>query len=812
MKKLFWNFITYLRKHISSSLGIIISAAVLVELINVVQFYYTRDLLRTEIEQRAQTELMAKADMIAHTLHTAEATMEEHSRHIQQHLQNPDDMFAATGQLVEVNPNVVGGCICFVPYYYKEKGRIFEPYAVKRNGQVAVSQIASPEHDYTLNPAFIKALREKRKLWSDPYVYGENNQQLTTYSYPLLDANGNVAAVCGLDIDLTWLSDTINAMHYYPSSFGLVLTQEGQPAVGPSADRADQNDVKQIVNLVNNRSKRETGGGIEIAEFVSSKNRSKGTVYFTSLKDNPHWQVVLVNYDNEVFEPIQRMRFRNMLMILTGLLVLFFIINRFARNEKRLRQAGIEQARLGSELDIASGIQQAMLPKTFPPYPTRNDIDIYGSLVPAKAVGGDLFDFFLRDEKLFFCIGDVSGKGVPSAIVMAVMLKMIRLSAAHDTDPSNIVTALNEELCRNNPTNMFMTFFIGVLDLPTGRLRYCNAGHDAPVLIKGVLSPLRYESVASRRAQGRKAAVQSSCSGFATQAAEPSAKFKVLSPLRYVIEPTGRFRNEMEKESVASRRAQGVKEVQGVQEVQQIPVKANLPIGVFSDFAYELQELQLEAQSTLFLFTDGLTEARNSQREQFRMKRIMDTLTKETSQAGSLNAQQLVTLMTDTVNRFAGDAEQSDDLTMLAIRYTREKERDTFSEKIVLQNDVHQVPKLNAFVKDIAARNGLEKSAARRLQLAIEEVVVNIMDYAYSPGIAGDIVIEAFCNEKRMKFVVSDEGMAFDPTAVKTPDLSQCVEDRPIGGLGIQLTRQMVDSLNYERIDGRNILTLRIKK
>ena len=764
MKKLFWNFMTYLRKHISSSLGIIISAAVLVELINVVQFYYTRDLLRTEIEQRAQTELMAKADMIAHTLHTAEATMEEHSRHIQQHLPNPDDMFAATGQLIEVNPNVVGGCICFVPYYYKEKGRIFEPYAVKRNGQVEVSQIASPEHDYTLNPAFIVASREKRKLWSDPYVYGENNQQLTTYSYPLLDANGNVAAVCGLDIDLTWLSDTINAMHYYPSSFGLVLTQEGQLAVGPSADRADQNDVKQIVNLVNNRSKRETGGGIEIAEFEGSKNRSKGTVYFTSLKEYPHWQVVLVNYDDEVFEPIKRMRFRNMLMILTGLLVLFFIINRFARNEKRLRQAGIEQARLGSELDIASGIQQAMLPKTFPPYPTRNDIDIYGSLVPAKAVGGDLFDFFLRDEKLFFCIGDVSGKGVPSAIVMAVMLKMIRLSAAHDTDPSNIVTALNAELCRNNDTNMFMTFFIGVLDLPTGRLRYCNAGHDAPILIKGV--------------QGRKAAVQSS-------------KFKVQS---------SRFK------------VQGVKGVQGVQGVQPIPVKANLPIGVFSDFAYKLQELQLEAQSTLFLFTDGLTEARNSQREQFRMKRIMDTLTKETSQAGSLNAQQLVTLMTDTVNGFAGDAEQSDDLTMLAIRYTREKERDTFSEKIVLQNDVHQVPKLNAFVKDTAARNGLEKSAARRLQLAIEEVVVNIMDYAYSPGIAGDIVIEAFCNEKRMKFVVSDEGMAFDPTAVKTPDLSQSVEDRPIGGLGIQLTRQMVDSLNYERIDGRNILTLRIKK
>ena len=588
MKKLFWNFMTYLRKHISSSLGIIISAAVLVELINVVQFYYTRDLLRTEIEQRAQTELMAKADMIAHTLHTAEATMEEHSRHIQQHLQNPDDMFTATKQLIEVNPNVVGGCICFVPYYYKEKGRIFEPYAEKRNGQVVVSQIASAEHDYTLNPAFIKALREKRKLWSDPYIYGENNQQLTTYSYPLLDAKGNVAAVCGLDIDLTWLSDTINSMHYYPSSFGLVLTQEGQLAVGPSADRADQNDVKQIMNLVNNRSKRETSGGIEIAEFVGSKNQSEGTVYFTSLKEYPHWQVVLVNYDNEVFEPIKRMRFRNMILILSGLLVLFFIINRFARNEKRLRQAGIEQARLGSELDIANGIQQAMLPKTFPPYPERNDIDIYGSLVPAKAVGGDLFDFFLRDEKLFFCIGDVSGKGVPASMFMAVARSLFRNVASHIPLPNIIAKALNESMSEGNDMNMFVTMFVGVLDLPTGVLTYCNAGHDSPLLIG--------------------------------------------------------------------------------EHVEVLPCDPNLPIGVFPEWEFTVQQATIAPGTTLFMYTDGLNEAENIYHQQFGDERLME-LAKEQVAAGNVSPEPLVERMMAAVHFFAGEADQSDDLTMLAIQY-----------------------------------------------------------------------------------------------------------------------------------------------
>jgi sigma-B regulation protein RsbU (phosphoserine phosphatase) len=733
MKKLFWNFMTYLRKHISSSLGIIISAAVLVELINVVQFYYTRDLLRTEIEQRAQTELMAKADMIAHTLHTAEATMEEHSRHIQQHLQNPDDMFTATKQLIEVNPNVVGGCICFVPYYYKEKGRIFEPYAEKRNGQVVVSQIASAEHDYTLNPAFTKALREKRKLWSDPYIYGENNQQLTTYSYPLLDAKGNVAAVCGLDIDLTWLSDTINSMHYYPSSFGLVLTQEGQLAVGPSADRADQNDVKQIMNLVNNRSKRETSGGIEIAEFVGSKNQSEGTVYFTSLKEYPHWQVVLVNYDNEVFEPIKRMRFRNMILILSGLLVLFFIINRFARNEKRLRQAGIKQTRIDSELHIASAIQQTMLPKTFPPFPERNDIDIYGSLVPAKEVGGDLFDFYIRDEKLFFCIGDVSGKGVPSAIVMAVMQKLFRITSAHTSNPANIVQAINQELCNNNERNMFMTFFIGILDLPSGRLRFCNAGHETPLILS---------------------------------------------------------------------------EDAGCVTVSKLPVKSNLPIGVFADFTFEKEEYQLPVNSTFFLYTDGLTEALNAQREQFRLNRIKEVLSHCTPDEAK-NTERLINVMSDAVNKFTGNTEQSDDLTMLAIRYQRLTENDVLCDRFVLQNDLRQIRPLNDFIKEFLERFGVEKSLARRLQLAVEEVVTNVVSYAYSPGTTGDISVEAFANERRLKFIISDEGVAFDPTTVANADTSLAIEDRPIGGLGILLTRGLVDSVNYERLNGRNVLTLR---
>ena len=150
---------------------------------------------------------------------------------------------------------------------------------------------------------------------------------------------------------------------------------------------------------------------------------------------------------------------------------------------EELKDTTTVKASMESELRIAHGIQMSMLPKTFPAFPDRTDIDLYGSVTPAKAVGGDLYDFYIRDEKLFFCIGDVSGKGVPASLVMAVTRSLFRNISAHTSKPSHIVTALNDSLTEGNDANMFVTLFVGVLDLPTGRLHYCNAGHDAPWII-----------------------------------------------------------------------------------------------------------------------------------------------------------------------------------------------------------------------------------------------------------------------------------------------------------------------------------------
>ena len=170
---------------------------------------------------------------------------------------------------------------------------------------------------------------------------------------------------------------------------------------------------------------------------------------------------------------------------------------------EELKESTTAKASIESELNVAHSIQMSMLPKTFPAFPDREDIELFASLTPAKAVGGDLYDFFIRDEKLFFCIGDVSGKGVPASLVMAVTRTLFRNIATHTAEPSHIVDTMNMNICKGNDNCMFVTLFVGVLDLQTGLLRYCNAGHEAPYvqtellpcnsnLPVGVMSDMKY--------------------------------------------------------------------------------------------------------------------------------------------------------------------------------------------------------------------------------------------------------------------------------------------------------------------------------
>ena len=248
---------------------------------------------------------------------------------------------------------------------------------------------------------------------------------------------------------------------------------------------------------------------------------------------------------------------------------------------EELKVSTAAKASIESELNVAQSIQMSMLPKTFPAFPERKDIELYAALTPAKGVGGDLYDFFIHDEKLFFCIGDVSGKGVPASLVMAVTRTLFRNISAHTAEPSHIVETMNMNISEGNDNNMFVTLFVGVLDLATGHLCYCNAGHDAPY-VNGTL----------------------------------------------------------------------------------LPCNPNFPVGAMPDMTFTEQETMIAPDSTLFLYTDGLTEAENATYELFGMQRITNVITDFNG-----SPQELIETMTDAVHQFVGDTEQSDDLTMLAIKF-----------------------------------------------------------------------------------------------------------------------------------------------
>ena len=576
---------TFFKERKGSRLILILLTALLLELVAALQYTYTRNLLIKEEERITRMELTMESEIILHTLEEAELSMFENEWSVKESLAHPDSLFGAVGRMIESNSNVAGACIAVLPDYYPEKGRLFEPYAHREDGRILVDQIAGPDHDYTLGPYFQQALREETEFWSDPYDYGTDPvQKLTTYTYPVRDRSGHLAAICGLDIDLTWLSDTLNVHPYYPSSFGFMLTRNGRLVAGPREDRVLPRTMDYVAGLVMDPTVDRTIRGrhrVSCIEFRDPVSGKRAYLDYRALPRDPGWIVAEVSYRDEVLAPVRAMMWRILLMALAGFAFLLVIIHRFARNGKRLWEADVKQARIGSELRIARRIQEEMLPKASL---DRSDLTVQGSLAPAKEVGGDLFDYYIREEKLFFCIGDVCGKGVPAAMLMAVVHSMLRMLSEQEEAPARILGELNREACRNNATGTFVTLFLGVLDLSTGRLRYCNAGHDRPVLVGD--------------------------------------------------------------------------------SVEELPALANVPVGSFDDVTYQEQEAMVAPGTLLFLYTDGVTESMDADRRQYGRERLLGALS-----ACPRKPDVLVRTIEAGVRAFAGEAEQSDDLTMLAIHY-----------------------------------------------------------------------------------------------------------------------------------------------
>ena len=453
---------------------------------------------------------------------------------IERDIDDPDKLYDHLARIVRQNPYIVSCGLLFIPDYYPEKGRFFVPFATRDTADVvSVMRIDSVYHDYVEEDWYVERVESDSADWVDPYF--ENPlltphiapRLLVTHAIPVHNREGRPVAVLCSDLSLEDMRNDMlqkvrqGKKHYEQNvehpSYNCIIDRHGRYVLHPDKDRMLRDTLDADVTF-----KGKQGTVSAIIDGVPS------WVFYRAVK-YAEWTVMMVVPEDLIQRHGRMLNIIILAAMLIGLAAIYFFcrqqirkvtspLHRFARSAEEvakgnfnaplpdisdddeirmlrdsfgnmqqslsqyideLKTTTAQKSAIESELSIARRIQMSMLRTDIP---ERQDLAIHAMLTPAKAVGGDLYDFFLRDNSLYFCIGDVSGKGVPAALVMTTVCGAFRLLAESESEPMRIVSRMNEMLNRDSSMTIFVTFFAGVLDLDTGHLRYCNAGHIAPLI------------------------------------------------------------------------------------------------------------------------------------------------------------------------------------------------------------------------------------------------------------------------------------------------------------------------------------------
>ena len=392
-----------------------------------------------------------------------------------------------------------------------------------------------------------------------------------------------------------------------------------------------------------------------------------------------------------------------------------------------LTEATAKEERIVGELAAATNIQASMLPRNFADFSECREFDLYASMVPAKEVGGDFYDFFrIDDDHICLVMADVSGKGVPAALFMVVAKTLIKSRAQHGESPAEILSNVNAQLCENNEQQFFVTVWLAVIELSTGRGIAANAGHEHPVL---------------RRADG------------------------TFEPVIY-------------------RHSPAVATMEGVR---------------FREHPFELHP-----GDRLFVYTDGVPEATDAGDQLFGMDRLLAALNSDPL----VPPKQLLQNVHCAIDAFVGSAPQFDDTTMMCFHYYGTD--SGAADGLTLDATVDNLPKVLAFVDERLEALGCPMPAQMQIDVAVEELFVNIAHYAYAPGVGSATVLVSAVDEPRsVEITLIDGGVPYNPLAKPDPDVSLSAEERAIGGLGIYMVKKTMDDVRYEYRGGKNVLTIR---
>lgn len=542
------------------------------------------------------------------------------------------------------NPELYGAILAFEPYGLDRKTRYFAPYYYRHQGEILSIDTFSRAHldwDWYQVPK-----RLRKPVWSEPYFdTGYGGIIMSTYSVPLyrtVQGRRSFRGVVTADISLEQLSDIVASIRILRTGYGILLSKKGTVVTHPDKGLIMKGTIFDLARKrgdprLGELGRRMVAGESGFAPFTIQAAGKTSWVYYAPIPSSG-WSLAVIFPEEELAEDIITLHRMVIVLGCLGLALIFLAVMLIARSITRplqamaaateaiaagnldielppatsrdevgkltdsframklslkdhirqVTEAAAERERINGELNIARDIQMNILPKGVPPLPPRDRFDLHALIEPAREVGGDFYDYFpVDDDRLCFVIADVSGKGVPAALFMAMSMTLLKATAREGLPPERVLAKVNEELSRDNEVNMFVTLFCGILDTSTGELVFANAGHNPPLVLR--------------------------------------------SPGDVAF----------------------LKTVNG------------LALGVMEGAPYRRESLRLEAGDALLLYTDGVTEAMDPADELFgdqRLHRAAEEL------AGKPLPEMTAGLL-ERVTAFAAGAAQSDDITIMAIRF-----------------------------------------------------------------------------------------------------------------------------------------------
>ena len=532
------KFFSYIRRKLSVrvSLWVVMFAAVIFIAALGFLFYQSREAVRQEAISRA-TQILDKTSLrVEGILNRVEVATGMTDWLVQRHPDKADSMFVYSRGMLLNNPDFYNCSIAFEPYYFKDKGLYFSAYSKHNGDSIRTIQGGSENYQYFFADWYLMPTLLGHACWTEPYMDYDaptnTSEMVTSYCQAIKASDGSFIGVINTSLSLNWLSQTISAVKPYPNSYSIMIGRGGTYFVHPDSTKITRQTIFTQTLENPDTTMVSLGHAMQRGEEGVREMHINGEHCYVFYKPlgKTGCSMAIVCPESDIFGGFDRLRRTVMAIVCVGLLLMlyFFIriitrelspLRRLAREAEtiasgqfdtqlpnfertdeigqlsqsfgnmqqslvryieELKDTTAQKASIESELNVANSIQMSMLPNVFP---DREGLDMYASMTPAKEVGGDLYGYLLKDDNLYFCLGDVSGKGVPASLFMAQVTRLFRTLANQQLSPSDICTHMNDALSGDeNPTNMFVTLFVGMVDLTSGHLSFCNAGHNPPVI------------------------------------------------------------------------------------------------------------------------------------------------------------------------------------------------------------------------------------------------------------------------------------------------------------------------------------------